>query len=69
MSSFTFTNPINGQQIELSGDTLTEAQAREIFNQQLEAGSLVGLKPGDYKVQVKLHDSVTANIVVNVVAG
>lgn len=47
MSKFTFTNPINGQLIELEGPpTLTEAQASQIFKQQLDAGSLVGLKPG-----------------------
>lgn len=48
MSIFTFTNPINGQRIEIEGPPgLTEIQARQIFEQQLSAGSLVGLKPGD----------------------
>jgi hypothetical protein len=48
MSIFKFTNPANGQPFEIKGPpTLTEAQARQIFNQQLDAGSLVGFKPGD----------------------
>lgn len=48
MSKFTFTNPLNGQTIEVDGPpTLTEAQAQQIFKQQSDAGSLVGLKPGD----------------------
>jgi hypothetical protein len=48
MSIFKFTNPANGQPFEIKGPpTLSEAQARQIFNQQLDAGSLVGFKPGD----------------------
>jgi hypothetical protein len=48
MSKFTFTNPLNGQKIEVDGPpALTEAQAQQIFKQQFDAGSLVGLKPGD----------------------
>jgi hypothetical protein len=48
MSIFKFTNPVNGQPFEIKGPpTLTEAQARDIFQKQLDAGSLVGLKPGD----------------------
>jgi len=48
MSIFKFTNPVTGQPFEIKGPpTLTEAQARDIFDKQLEAGSLVGLKPGD----------------------
>jgi len=48
MSIFTFTNPLTGQKFEVETPaTFTEAQARQIFEQQLNAGSLVGLKPGD----------------------
>ena len=48
MNIYTFTNPINGQQFQVEGpDVLTEAQAQKIFQQQLDAGSLVGLKSGD----------------------
>lgn len=48
MSIFKFTNPLTGKPFEIKGPaTLTEAQARAIFEQQLNAGSLVGLKPGD----------------------
>jgi hypothetical protein len=48
MSKFTFTNPLNGQIIEVEGPpTLTQAQAQEIFKQQFDAGSLVGLRSGD----------------------
>lgn len=48
MSIFSFTNPVNGQKFEIEGPpALTEAQARQIFEQQLNAGALVGLKPGD----------------------
>lgn len=48
MSVFTFTNPITGQKFDIETPaTFTEAQARQIFEQQLNAGSLVGLKPGD----------------------
>jgi len=48
MSIFTFTNPITGQRFDIEGPpTLTVVQARQIFEQQLSAGSLVGLKPGD----------------------
>jgi len=48
MSIFSFTNPVNGQKFEIEGPpAMTEAQARQIFEQQLNAGALVGLKPGD----------------------
>lgn len=48
MSIFKFTNPLNGQTIEVSGPaTLTAETAQRIFQQQLDAGSLIGLKPGD----------------------
>jgi hypothetical protein len=48
MSIFKFTNPLNGQPFELKGPaTLTEAQARDIFQKQIDAGSLVGFKSGD----------------------
>ena len=48
MSIFTFTNPATGQKFEVETPaTFTEAQARQIFEQQLDAGSLVGLRPGD----------------------
>lgn len=48
MSIYTFTNPVTGQRFEVETPaTFTEAQARQIFEQQLNAGSLVGLKPGD----------------------
>ena len=48
MSIFTFTNPATGQKFEVETPaTFTEAQARQIFEQQLDAGSFVGLRPGD----------------------
>jgi hypothetical protein len=48
MSIFKFANPVTGQQVEIKGaPTLTSAQARAIFDQQLKAGSLVGLTTGD----------------------
>ena len=48
MSIFSFTNPLTGQPFEIKGPpTLTESQAKQIFDQQLDAGSLVGLKKGD----------------------
>lgn len=48
MSIYTFTNPVTGQKFDVETPaTFTEAQARQIFEQQLNAGSLVGLKPGD----------------------
>lgn len=48
MSIYTFTNPVTGQKFEVETPAaFTEAQARQIFEQQLNAGSLVGLKPGD----------------------
>lgn len=48
MSIFKFTNPVTGQPFEIKGPpTLTEGQAKQIFQQQLDAGSLVGFKPGD----------------------
>jgi len=47
MSTFSFTDPVTGRVFDIKGPpSLTEAQAEEIFQQQLEAGSLVGLKPG-----------------------
>lgn len=47
MSTFSFTDPETGRVFDIKGpSTLTQAQAEEIFQQQLEAGSLVGLKPG-----------------------
>ena len=48
MSIFKFDNPVTGQQVEIKGaPTLTAGQARVIFDQQLKAGSLVGLTTGD----------------------
>lgn len=48
MSKFSFTNPLNGQKFEIEGPpAMNEAQARRIFEDQLNAGALVGLKPGD----------------------
>jgi hypothetical protein len=48
MSTFKFPNPVTGQQVEIKGaPTLTAGQARVIFDQQLKAGSLVGLTTGD----------------------
>lgn len=48
MSLFTFTIPLTGQTVEIEGPpSLTVAQARQIFEQQLNAGSFVGLNPGD----------------------
>lgn len=48
MSIFKFNNPLTGQPFEIKGPpTLTAEQARDIFQKQLDAGSLVGLKPGD----------------------
>ena len=48
MSIFSFTNPVNGQKFEIEGPpAMTEAQARRVFEDQLNAGALVGLKPGD----------------------
>ncbi len=48
MSTFSFVNPLTGKRFEIEGPpTLTEAQARRIFEDQLNAGALVGLKPGD----------------------
>ena len=48
MSIFKFDNPVTGQQVEIKGaPTLTSAQAKAIFDQQLKAGSLVGLTTGD----------------------
>lgn len=47
MSSFSFTDPTTGKPFKIKGPpTLTEAQARQIFEKQLDSGSLVGLKPG-----------------------
>ena len=38
MSIFKFTNPLNGQPFELKGPaTLTEAQARDIFQKQIDS--------------------------------
>ena len=48
MGKYTFNNPKTGQSFTVSGpETLTEAQAKEIFDKQLNTGALVGLKPGD----------------------
>ena len=48
MSTFKFPNPVTGQQVEIKGaPTLTAGQAKFIFDQQLKAGSLVGLTTGD----------------------
>ena len=48
MSIFKFDNPVTGQQVEIKGaPTLTSVQAKAIFDQQLKAGSLVGLTTGD----------------------
>mgnify|MGYP003344210880 CR=1 FL=1 len=48
MSTFSFVNPATGKRFEIEGPpALTEAQARRIFEDQLNAGALVGLKPGD----------------------
>lgn len=48
MSFFTFTDPDTGNQYRVEGQPdLSEAQARTIFEQQRDAGSLVGLRPGD----------------------
>lgn len=47
MGKFTFTNPDTGQPFTVSGpENFTEAQAKEIFNKQLDTGALVGLKSG-----------------------
>lgn len=49
MSTFTFTNPVTGRPIQVQGpESLTEQQAREIFEQQLNSGSFEGLKPGEF---------------------
>lgn len=46
MSKFSF--DFNGKTFEINGPTgLTKEQAADIFNQQSDAGSLLGLKPGD----------------------
>jgi hypothetical protein len=46
MSKFSF--DFNGKTFEISGPTgLTKEQAADIFKQQSDAGSLLGLKPGD----------------------
>lgn len=48
MSVFSFINPLTGKRFEIEGPpTLTETEARRIFEEQLNAGALVGLKPGD----------------------
>jgi hypothetical protein len=48
MSQFTFVDPETGQEFIVKGPGgLTESQAAEIFAQQKDKGSLVGLKPGD----------------------
>lgn len=47
MSIYSLVDPDTGKTFKITGgSTLTEAQAREIFNTQKSAGSLVGLKPG-----------------------
>ena len=48
MSIFSFTNPVNGQLFEIKGPpSLSQAQAKAIFDKQVSAGSLVGFKKGD----------------------
>ena len=48
MSIFNFTNPVNGQPFEIKGPPgLSLDQAKAIFDKQVSAGSLVGLKKGD----------------------
>lgn len=48
MSKFLFTNPSTGKQYEVDGPpTMSEAQARKIFDEQLSSGALTGLKSGD----------------------
>jgi hypothetical protein len=48
MSQFTFIDPETGKEFIVKGPGgLTESQAAEIFAQQKDKGSLVGLKPGD----------------------
>lgn len=44
--SFRFTDSSTGRIFKVEGQGLTEAQARQIFQQQQRAGSLVGLQPG-----------------------
>ena len=47
MAQFSFTGP-DGKKFSIKGpESLTEAQALEIFNKQADTGALVGLKPGD----------------------
>lgn len=47
MGQFTFTDS-SGKQFRVKGpETLTESQAKEVFNSQSSTGALVGLKPGD----------------------
>ena len=47
MAQFSFTGP-DGKKFSIKGpESLTEAQAQEIFNKQADTGALVGLKPGD----------------------
>jgi hypothetical protein len=48
MSIFSFTNPVNGQPFEIKGPpSLSQAQAKAIFDKQVSSGSLVGFKKGD----------------------
>ena len=48
MSNFSFTDPTTGKVFKVKAPGgVTEAQARAVFDQQLKAGSLVGLRPGD----------------------
>jgi len=47
MSIYSLVDPDTGRTFKITGSaSLTETQAREIFNSQRSAGSLVGLKPG-----------------------
>lgn len=47
MAKFSFTGP-DGKKFSIKGpESLTEAQAQELFNKQADTGALVGLKPGD----------------------
>lgn len=48
MSTFKFTDPETGKTFEVKAPAgYTEAQARAVFDKQLDSGALVGLKPGD----------------------
>ena len=58
MNKFTFVLP-DGQLFELNGTAeTTQAQAEKIFNEQLAAGALTGLRRGDRieNVEAKIVD-------------